>query len=520
MVDDITNIPYTAGSIDLEYISIVNYNGTIIEIQEIISEFNIYFDLFANHARISIVIIDSVGLSELMPLVGDEVIEISFSTPPTYGKFDELITMKFALYSIESKKHSKVRQDSYIINGVSKEYIANSLTTVQKTWSETPYENIIKDVYAKLNDYEMENDANPNQTLTIKDLPPGRKGTFYFSGKTPFDCIQYLANEINRSTDKTDASNYLFYQDHEGYQFRTLDSLIDSESKHTFFYGDAAVGKDDNSQLTYDKNSEGKVDRRNDVMPWQICNHLVVDKQIDTVKNVQSGLYKNFVSGLDPIMKRYTTKEFDYAKNYRDLKHTHGADAGVNIFTSSSGFTKLKSSENTSSFISHVRFNEKEPYIEQSKYMKEFAKVHSDLEYNDLHVKYPREKHEYYHYNIASKASSEFVKIHATVPGNSDLKLGDSITLVFSQSSQFEGSSNEYGAAEDTGWDENWLMETKFMVVSLRHSYNKVERSFYTTFDCIQTEYAKSPKEWNADWNSEIQEKRTRDALNALAGIR
>lgn len=476
-------IVYEPGGIELDQVFIINYDNKVVDIKESMSEFSIFYNMFTNHARCEIAITESLGLSELLPIVGDETIYIRFKTPTRGKLFTKFQECVFQVYSIENKSHDKIRSDTYIISGISEQYIMNKITTIHKTYSGQKETLILQDVYAKLKGtFPLGN----NKSLVLGSDALDKKRTFFFASKSPFECIEQLTNEINYRLDKP--ANYLFFENEDSYQFKRFDSFLSEPTKEKFYFGESSVSEDSSDTVVEGAEQKGTLAKSED---YQQINDLQIDKQFNTLESATHGLYMNTVTAVDTIVKEDYSKTFIYDKDKDLVSHV---DKKGHIYTEKSIFKNPKSNLSFS-MVSHVRKNVKKPYYEQNNYLKEnFSK----LQQQDTHLIYPREKHEYYHLNVASKSQSRFVKVFITIPGNTDIKLGDMIDIIFTQSSNIEDFS-AFG-------DENWLLETKFLIIKVRHTYNKVERSFFTVLECIKDSFAKEPEQWAQDFDTKVKQ--------------
>ena len=111
---------------------------------------------------------------------------------------------------------------------------------------------------------------------------------------------------------------------------------------------------------------------------------------------------------------------------------------------------------------------------------------------NDTDIKNFRTKQEFFHLSVGSKAQSHFLKLIITIPGNSDIKLGDMIECVFGQSTVFEDSEEDF--------ERNWLLDSRYLVTKVRHTYNKADRNYFTTLEIVKDSFARKPEEYTNRW--------------------
>ena len=80
-------------------------------------------DLFSNVTKISVTLVDAEGYIESFPVVGDEVIEITFSNPHTTGSEEAVNRQRFRVYDLQVKPSGGQKFAEYTLYGVSEEYI-------------------------------------------------------------------------------------------------------------------------------------------------------------------------------------------------------------------------------------------------------------------------------------------------------------------------------------------------------------------------------------------------------------
>ena len=111
---------YTLNGIDVKEISIFNFTAeSAVDLRNITVEFSVYEDLFSNFMTAEITIQDTSSMIETLPIVGEEFVKITFSTPT----FDSKVSKVFYVYKIEQKKSMNERTDIYTIGMVSVESI-------------------------------------------------------------------------------------------------------------------------------------------------------------------------------------------------------------------------------------------------------------------------------------------------------------------------------------------------------------------------------------------------------------
>lgn len=492
-------LPYTSGAIDLINCAIVNYRGTAIIIDSMLTEFNIYFDIYKNHARCDITINDSQGLSELFPIVGDESLVIRFKTPEAYDKFEDAFEVVFQVFSVENKQHTKTQEDVYVIHGISSNWLENKLISVHRTFNDVKLVPILENLFnsTKKSKTPIPNNKPLEIDPRILAIVGQKKYTYSFPNQQPFECIEFITNETKLLENKP--ANIIFYESEKTFRWWWFDKLFDPNDNppvDTFYFAEAA--------------NEIPEDADKPIYEYQKIMDMSVERHVDVIDNIEKGLYHNSVSGLDLVCKRYLTKDFIYDNSKQGSSKLTHIDGGIyNIYTSGTNYKEKEDSVNSFSLFTHVRFDEQIPYYLQSEYL-----IHAESERSllnkDTDIKNFRTKQEFFHFNVASKAQSRFLQINITIPGNSDIRVGNMINVIIPQSNPYEDKSEEM--------DKNFLYNQRFLITKVRHTYNKVQRNYFTTLECVKDSYYNKPREFGDDWN--LQTETTRELLKELAGTR
>ena len=184
-------IQYRQGGIELDVVTIWNFKKNAVVLNNVIIEFNIYYDLYGNGSKLEMVLIDSNGLIEMMPIVGDETCLVQFKTPTFKTKISQL----YRIYKVDSRG-SRGRAEVYVLHGVSQEVMADKRKSVNKSYSQLKPERIVESIYE---DY-----LRPTQEefgAIHKNQPPLElqetqfNQSFCFPGIRPFQAIKQVCNE-------------------------------------------------------------------------------------------------------------------------------------------------------------------------------------------------------------------------------------------------------------------------------------------------------------------------------------
>ena len=126
---------------ELEIKSLIGGQPQIINL--LVIELNMYEDMFGPFMRMEVVINDSMGLLDKLPIVGDEELTFTYRNPnDDLGPF----TQKFVVYKVSGRTGIKDRAQVYTLHAISKEGHNNSLQYVYKPFIEMKPHDIVQDL--------------------------------------------------------------------------------------------------------------------------------------------------------------------------------------------------------------------------------------------------------------------------------------------------------------------------------------------------------------------------------------
>tara|TARA_R110000868_G_scaffold9685_1_gene47766 strand:- start:22 stop:1431 length:1410 start_codon:yes stop_codon:yes gene_type:complete len=457
---------FQPGDIELKNITLFNYKGSSIELKVIMEEFTIFHDLYANGMQCEILVVDSNGLLELMPVVGDETLIINFRTPTD----DAIRSYVFRVYKIDNKVMSNDRTDNYVIKGISQEVFNDRKSTVQKSYTDMPASAIVRGIY---NGYLKPNEEDygivKKKNLYVQDTSNNHH--MVFTDESPFTAINTMCMEAKvktsgklteynfkskkigdeESPDESQASNFIFYESYDGWYFKTLDSLLIQDPVEDYYFTNAKVEQ---------KNKDETIKQ------YQMINSLKYNKQFDTLESMEEGIFFNTVETIDPITKKFTIDNFTYNTDRGKIAHL---EKDKNLFSEESLFAKGGQSSHKYYMQSSIGAN-----YNKLIYLKGAVKT-------DPQIRNPRELHTWFKFDLASRVQLNNMVLAISIPGNTNMEIGQVVNIHIPQNA----SSVEYQKKE------NLLYGNKFFVVAVRHTYNKQDNSFFTVFEAVKDVYAK-----------------------------
>jgi hypothetical protein len=197
-------------------IRIINAGGLDIKLnKEHFQYFEILEDIFSSNLKGRMSIIDAANLPENLKLCGQEVLLVSFATNPNM----EDINMGFVIDKISERLPLKNEQAQiYDIHFTFPTFMNNIRQRVSKAY-DGPISETVKDIFKNtLNAYEGENAIPLFTELTYGDFP------VIIPNWRPVPAINWLAKRAISVKNKM-KSDYVFFQDLDGFRFMSLSTL-------------------------------------------------------------------------------------------------------------------------------------------------------------------------------------------------------------------------------------------------------------------------------------------------------
>ena len=303
----------------------------------VFQQMEIFEDLFSNVLRGTLTILDSQGLAELFPFIGEETLIMTFYTPGGEGTssernrtsrttIEEANRQRFKVYDI-IETGTKERTKIYKMFFVSEEYVFNMKNKVSKGYKGTEYSDIVKDLMIKLNQNiksEFHKKLFVEKTLSMQNV--------IVPNWTPFQAINFCASrslsadlESQEQNDITTSppprpvgSLFVFYEKlGAGFFYESLESLIIKQK----ISGNLPL------YIYAPKLAEGKSGDLN--VGFFHVEQFEVDTSFKTLENLGYGMFASKLIAYDPIRMKYDTIKYDYYEKKTNESVTRNNDTGA-----------------------------------------------------------------------------------------------------------------------------------------------------------------------------------------------
>lgn len=219
-----------AASFVFESITLTTNTGKSYGIAPLVMGYSYYEDISKPFITANLNVIDSainiIGSEEDGGITGGESVEIKVKGPD-----EQTYTYNFIVYRVGDRFISNKIQ-RYNIGLISAEALINEGRKVSNTQEGYPHE-IVESILTEFLDTDKEVTSDPSQNR-LKIIP---------SGKSPFSVIASIQDKTLLSKSSTaeqssqsgeflsGSAGYFFFENHNGYNFRSIDSLCDLNGK-------------------------------------------------------------------------------------------------------------------------------------------------------------------------------------------------------------------------------------------------------------------------------------------------
>ncbi|SVD17430.1 uncharacterized protein METZ01_LOCUS370284, partial [marine metagenome] len=262
-----------------------------------IKELNVYESLFSNALTANITLQESFNLPEKLTIVGEEVVEFKIEVP---GFFDDgtavINPMPMYVHKTTNRHLKSPQSQEYSLELVSGEYMNNIHSRISKAYCNKKAWQIAQEIW-------MNRLWVPGRFENGIFEPTERLEQCVIPNWSPYRTLNWLAQRATSLTNPN-AANYVFYQDLNGSNFRSIDKMVQGPSMLLFALEEAQV---DPTKVEYFSGGVTK------------CESIDIRHQPEIVHNVNRGCYAAKLITHDIVTKKITQHEYNLANNWNKI---------------------------------------------------------------------------------------------------------------------------------------------------------------------------------------------------------
>ena len=201
------------------------------DVRAMVNMLDYYESIYSPAASCNITLVDGSGFHSKAKLKGGaEDINIGFG-----GREGQSIRMAFKVGKVGDRMRGKENLDMYLVTGVPQEFIENNQKEIVKAYKDKKLSDMAKDWHEE---YVKETTTLKKDLVTNEESED--KQNYHGTGRSPTTAIRWAAKEAKSA--KSKASNYMYYQDRDGYHFKTIDAMLQEGEKFTLSYAHQNIG--------------------------------------------------------------------------------------------------------------------------------------------------------------------------------------------------------------------------------------------------------------------------------------
>ena len=429
-----------ASGVRVDFIELQTPTETF-DLSKLLISFNMWESIYSECVRAEVVINDSVNLPYYAPILGEETLNMIFSTESVEGEDNEINPGYMYSVALQHRHIVKDRQNVYVLHFVSQQGLANLNSTVSRSWNDKPISDMVTDIFDDYLDIDGSgSDLNIEKTKGIESVViPNWK---------PFDAIKWLAK---RSLNDNDVPNYLFWESHGNTYFKTVDSLMKQRVIQKFVYNPIS---NDSTKLIAQANGAMEID------------NLEIVSQFNVANNVREGLYASKMITHDIVRKRIVERTHSLDQIY---------DGRVNH---TDEFMPISRSETDYDIKERHTFAPLEKnHINEGNNITSFydSKIVVSPKHNKMFSQTPTEEYDnnVEDWKLQRNAliwSLDQIKVRITTPGLSFLKAGDKVDLTVPSPEKVQKTGD--GKITNTESLKDLYLSGEYIVTAINHDVN------------------------------------------------
>lgn len=291
------NKPSIAGDVNINDVTIVTSQGFAQTITPQVVGIEIYEDIFANFITGKVFVRDSQELTNLFPLIGEEVIRLDIVTPSLADQ--DGYKGEFFIYKMDDRMKTTEREVMYALHFISKEAVVDINKTISKAYGGKVSDiakTLITDVYGLESKKTVNIEETNNQTKFVANF------------WSPTQCLQYACDT---AINANNSPSYLFFENKYALNFVSLETLYTgSPLKQRFIW--------DNYTREVEPTGTAVRDIEKD---YQRVLELETPTSFDYLQRIKSGMYGSEIIYYDLLTKQYVHTGYYPEKDFKDGKH-------------------------------------------------------------------------------------------------------------------------------------------------------------------------------------------------------
>lgn len=280
-----------AGDVNIKKIQVASLlTGHTLNITNQVVAIQIYEDLFSPFTTGSLIIKDALNLTNWLPWIGQEWVELDIFTPTMKTH----IKGNYYIYKITDREYVGEKVVAYQVHFISSEALIDLNSAISRPF------------YGKISDIVGLLCSDPQYLSTPRGInveESANSTKFVSNFWSIVKCINYLANHAKTKDGET---GFLFFQNRSGFNFCSLTYLNTLPIHSTFTNGTTNLDVKDSGGSTRVLERE-----------YKKIHEFSVPTVFDYVDRVRNGTYASKLTTHDWTTKRFMVNIYDYLKEFK-----------------------------------------------------------------------------------------------------------------------------------------------------------------------------------------------------------
>jgi hypothetical protein len=277
-----------AGQVQIEECILLSNGAGAIDFINQVDSVTIYEDIYSPFLTGYITITDTLDIPGYLGRSGRDMLKLKIFTPTVDKK--SYIEGMFVVYKMSDRVEVRDRMQGYYLHFVSYEFTVDMMRCISRTFTGSPSalaKTILETQLGSTKNFRADTTSN-----TIKYT-----SNFW----SPTQNLIYLANHAQNTSQ---ASTYMFYENRDGFNFRTLEGISAEEVTQAFSMND----------FTTDTNTDDKALRfgtakRDPEKDYQSIRAIRIDTSYDFLRDYMDGMIKTKMYSHDLVTKRLDVRQ-------------------------------------------------------------------------------------------------------------------------------------------------------------------------------------------------------------------
>lgn len=387
-----------AGQYKLKELTLTNFKGKKVDVKASLIKMDIQTDLFNNCMHGSVQLRDKGNFIQNIPIIGEELLTITIQAD------NEQKPKSFTFYIFQNENVEIQGKDTfnYTLYFASIELLNNRSLSVSEGFKNINTTKMIEKMFDRISKKQL-NTENTSNSLN-----------YVAPNISPLEIINYVCSR-SISNKNPNAASYVFYEDLNGFNFKTIDSLMVEKPKFTYEFNHKSESNTDFSTEYYSVNS------------WK------VDQHFNILDNINKGMYGSTTYALDPFTREFKKYVYNYfsKKDYMKTTHIESANPQNKLHTSQFMFKEVADNYNKFGMVGS----------------------HQNGKLEKLGIRYSQ----------INQLTNSY-KLILEIPGNSDLYAGDMLQI------EYLNYSTDHEKEK-----KDLFVKGKYIVMATRHIFTQVE---------------------------------------------